>query len=159
MSLVARDGGATCLWLVHGRPPWPNTLPIVYGATTSQVSPSEQSPSVLATAKWPEKLVGSLLLRQGEREREREREGMDELQEIEEIVGGLARVEEDDGASIFMEMEKMIYVRGEVWRLLPISFFFFFKKKGNFTQSPSLKGEIPPYCLLFKVLVFTFFSP
>ena len=46
--------------------------------------------------------------------RERERKGMDELQEREEAVGGLAGVEEDDGASIFMEMKKMIYVMGEV---------------------------------------------
>ena len=57
--------------------------------------------------------------------RERERKGMDELQEREEAVGGLAGVEEDDGASIFMEMKKMIYVMGEVWKLLLVSFLFF----------------------------------
>ena len=44
--------------------------------------------------------------------------------ERERALGGLAGVEEDNGAPIFMEMKK-IYVMGEVWRLLPISFFFF----------------------------------
>ena len=135
MSPVARDGGATCLWLVHGRPPWPNTLPIVHGATTSQVSPSEQSPSVLATTKWPEKLVGSLLLRQGEREREREREGMDELQEIEEIVGGLARVEEDDGASYFHGDEEDDTCEGE--------------KSGDFFPISSFSSSSSSFFILF----------
>ena len=39
---------------------------------------------------------------------------MDELQEREEAMGGLARVKEDNGASVSMDTKKMIYVMGEV---------------------------------------------
>ena len=75
-------------------------------------------------------------VRRGERERERERE---------ETVAGLAGVEEDNGASVFMGMKK-IYVMGEVRRLLPVSPFFFLNNKGVNTLLPLINWTKSPKC-------------